>query len=521
MNQQGRNSHHRNPPPYSRHLPQQHASHPRPSQARWTPNPHPHPHTVSHPHPHPHPHTHSYSGKDYRQCFAQGDKSPPPDSCPSKQAPPTSPVVLTRTSPLPFQQMGPSIDPSSPLSTTPPLPTFMDPRPSRRSPIQLTGSPVSGTYYHYMGPGPHDEDKASGSESPVRKRRRLSHHHHHGNPVTPPPIHPRNTWERRNLRHSPASRNLLSPQYMRRSHRYPLGGATHHPRTHPHPYMNPSPPHQTPVMLDMGGQVPVSLPLSLYSTSHSPGGVGGHFPLYPCPPPPAPPHLQHSYQIPDLMSSPPYHHSYMGASPPPELDLATPSHPHPHQFHHSAAAALVQVATSPSIFISEARAPTIEITRVRHHAVPSRSRNSLRRWRGQTLTPNNSPYPGLFHLLAMFSSAPLSPYSQAELGSPDSTETVENYEALLNLAERLGEAKPRGLNRFEIDSIPSFKFNSSKHQSDQTSCVVCMCDFEPSNVLRGLPCSHEFHAKCVDKWLKSNRTCPICRGDASGFPDSP
>lgn len=56
----------------------------------------------------------------------------------------------------------------------------------------------------------------------------------------------------------------------------------------------------------------------------------------------------------------------------------------------------------------------------------------------------------------MFSNAPLSPYSQ-DLGSPDSTETVENYEALLNLAERLGEAKPRGLNRFEIDSIPSFK----------------------------------------------------------------
>lgn len=57
---------------------------------------------------------------------------------------------------------------------------------------------------------------------------------------------------------------------------------------------------------------------------------------------------------------------------------------------------------------------------------------------------------------AMFSNPPLSPYSQAELSSPDSTET-ENYEALLNLAERLGEAKPRGLNRLEIEQLPSFK----------------------------------------------------------------
>ena len=33
-------------------------------------------------------------------------------------------------------------------------------------------------------------------------------------------------------------------------------------------------------------------------------------------------------------------------------------------------------------------------------------------------------------------------------------------------------------------------------------CVVCMSDFETRQMVRVLPCSHEFHAKCVDKWLK-------------------
>ena len=44
--------------------------------------------------------------------------------------------------------------------------------------------------------------------------------------------------------------------------------------------------------------------------------------------------------------------------------------------------------------------------------------------------------------------------------------------------------------------------DSSPSDQTQTVCVVCMCDFETRQVVRVLPCSHEFHAKCVDKWLK-------------------
>ena len=34
---------------------------------------------------------------------------------------------------------------------------------------------------------------------------------------------------------------------------------------------------------------------------------------------------------------------------------------------------------------------------------------------------------------------------------------VENYEALLNLAERLGEAKPKGLSKSDIEHLVSYK----------------------------------------------------------------
>jgi hypothetical protein len=40
---------------------------------------------------------------------------------------------------------------------------------------------------------------------------------------------------------------------------------------------------------------------------------------------------------------------------------------------------------------------------------------------------------------------------------------AENYEALLSLAERLGEAKPRGLLRSEIEQLPSYRLVRAMH----------------------------------------------------------
>ncbi|SPP83597.1 blast:RING finger protein 44 [Drosophila guanche] len=74
----------------------------------------------------------------------------------------------------------------------------------------------------------------------------------------------------------------------------------------------------------------------------------------------------------------------------------------------------------------------------------------------------------LLNFLAMF---PLSPYNQHDLSSGDTNET-ENYEALLSLAERLGEAKPRGLTRNEIDQLPSYKYNPEVHNGKGTANAV-------------------------------------------------
>ncbi|CAM8974347.1 unnamed protein product [Rhodiola kirilowii] len=43
-------------------------------------------------------------------------------------------------------------------------------------------------------------------------------------------------------------------------------------------------------------------------------------------------------------------------------------------------------------------------------------------------------------------------------------------------------------------------------------CPICLSKFEPKDALRLLPiCCHAFHAECVDVWLESNQSCPLCR----------
>ncbi|KAE9462662.1 hypothetical protein C3L33_05446, partial [Rhododendron williamsianum] len=54
-------------------------------------------------------------------------------------------------------------------------------------------------------------------------------------------------------------------------------------------------------------------------------------------------------------------------------------------------------------------------------------------------------------------------------------------------------------------------------------CYICLSAYEECDKIRVLPCHHEFHMSCVDKWLKEiHGVCPLCRGDVrEGFTEGP
>nr|AAN32654.1 RING-H2 protein [Medicago sativa] len=66
-----------------------------------------------------------------------------------------------------------------------------------------------------------------------------------------------------------------------------------------------------------------------------------------------------------------------------------------------------------------------------------------------------------------------------------------------------------------VDSLPIFTFSSIKRRSSTVvsgDCAVCLSKFEQNDLLRLLPlCCHAFHTECIDAWLASNQTCPLCR----------
>ncbi|KAI9931731.1 hypothetical protein ASPWEDRAFT_25413 [Aspergillus wentii DTO 134E9] len=68
-------------------------------------------------------------------------------------------------------------------------------------------------------------------------------------------------------------------------------------------------------------------------------------------------------------------------------------------------------------------------------------------------------------------------------------------------------------NSNDSDSAPVHGQETFRLSNSQTTCAICLDDFEPRlSIVRELPCAHIFHAECIDTFLtQSSSLCPLCK----------
>ncbi|XP_062194948.1 putative RING-H2 finger protein ATL49 [Phragmites australis] len=116
---------------------------------------------------------------------------------------------------------------------------------------------------------------------------------------------------------------------------------------------------------------------------------------------------------------------------------------------------------------------------------------------------------GLLHLLVRFLLRP-APRDPGDAYGGDAHATA--FQGQLQQLFHLHDA---GVDQSFIDALPVFLYGAVVGVAggkDPFDCAVCLCEFADDDRLRLLPkCSHAFHVDCIDTWLLSHSTCPLCR----------
>uniref|UniRef100_A0A0E0A5K6 RING-type E3 ubiquitin transferase n=1 Tax=Oryza glumipatula TaxID=40148 RepID=A0A0E0A5K6_9ORYZ len=130
---------------------------------------------------------------------------------------------------------------------------------------------------------------------------------------------------------------------------------------------------------------------------------------------------------------------------------------------------------------------------------------------------------GLLHLLVRFLLRGGRGRDGGGGGDAEAAEGVEES-ALQRQLQQLFHLHDAGLDQDVIDALPVFMYRevvvgvggggggAGGGAKEPFDCAVCLCEFAGDDRLRLLPvCGHAFHIDCIDTWLLSNSTCPLCR----------
>jgi hypothetical protein len=68
-----------------------------------------------------------------------------------------------------------------------------------------------------------------------------------------------------------------------------------------------------------------------------------------------------------------------------------------------------------------------------------------------------------------------------------------------------------------INELPETQIDDvTKLDPEKKNCIICLEDFKNGDKATVLPCIHLFHTTCIQNWLKTQNTCPICKYKLTG-----
>ncbi|KAL6615866.1 hypothetical protein ACP70R_038136 [Stipagrostis hirtigluma subsp. patula] len=75
----------------------------------------------------------------------------------------------------------------------------------------------------------------------------------------------------------------------------------------------------------------------------------------------------------------------------------------------------------------------------------------------------------------------------------------------------------RGASDEQLAALPRWRFKEPdvprdrEHDDQHEECCICLAQYREKEEVRQLPCTHMFHLKCVDRWLRIISSCPLCK----------
>ncbi|KAK1429144.1 hypothetical protein QVD17_11347 [Tagetes erecta] len=67
-----------------------------------------------------------------------------------------------------------------------------------------------------------------------------------------------------------------------------------------------------------------------------------------------------------------------------------------------------------------------------------------------------------------------------------------------------------GVDASTVQSLPNVLFGSDT--KTWSECSICLTEFEERETVKVIPyCRHGFHPMCIEMWLSTHGSCPLCR----------